>query len=84
MGFLRQESWSELLFPSSGDLPDPGMEPASLMAPALAGEFFTRSDPVAKMEFEAKSLNFISFPSPEDYRARAGVRLMHSLDPDKV
>ena len=25
----------------SGDLPDPGIEPASLASPALAGEFFT-------------------------------------------
>ena len=27
--------------PSSGDLPDPGFEPASLMSLARAGEFFT-------------------------------------------
>ena len=26
-----------------GDLPDPGIEPASLVSPALAGEFFTTS-----------------------------------------
>ena len=26
-----------------GDLPDPGMEPESLMSPALAGGFFTTS-----------------------------------------
>ena len=32
MGFSRQESWSELPFPSPGDLPDPGIEPSS---PAL-------------------------------------------------
>ena len=32
MGFPRQENWSELPFPSSGDLPDPRIEPAS---PAL-------------------------------------------------
>ena len=25
MGFLRQESWNGLPFPSSGDLPDPGL-----------------------------------------------------------
>ena len=25
-GFCRQEYWSGLLFPSPGDLPDPGME----------------------------------------------------------
>ena len=29
MGFSRQEYWSELLFPSPGDLPDPGIEPGS-------------------------------------------------------
>ena len=38
MGFPRQEYWSGLPFPSPGDLPNPGMEPAS---PALAGRFFT-------------------------------------------
>ena len=27
MGFLRQEYWSGLPFPSLGDLPDPGIEP---------------------------------------------------------
>ena len=26
-GFLRQEAWSGLLFPSPEDLPDPGIEP---------------------------------------------------------
>ena len=30
MGFLRQEYWRGLLFPSSGNLPDPGIEPRSL------------------------------------------------------
>ena len=29
MGFSRQEYWSGLLFPSPGDLPDPGIEPGS-------------------------------------------------------
>ena len=29
MGFLRQEYWSGLPFPSPGDLPDPGIEPRS-------------------------------------------------------
>ena len=38
MGFFRQKYWSRLPFPSPGDLPEPGIEPAS---PALAGEFFT-------------------------------------------
>ena len=30
MGFSRQEYWSGLLFPSPGDLPNPGTEPMSL------------------------------------------------------
>ena len=34
MGFPRQESWNGLPFPPPGDLPDPGIRPASL---ALAG-----------------------------------------------
>ena len=43
MEFSRQEYWSGLPFPTSGDLPDPGIEPASLVSPALAGGFFTTS-----------------------------------------
>ena len=43
MGFSRQEYWSGLPFPPSGDLSDPGTEPSSLMSPALAGSFFTTS-----------------------------------------
>ena len=43
MGLSRQESWSGLPFPSSGDLPDSGIEPRSLASHALAGEFFTTS-----------------------------------------
>ena len=34
-GFSRQEHWSELPCPPPGDLPDPGIKPTSLMAPAL-------------------------------------------------
>ena len=41
MGFSRQEYWSGLPFPPSGDLLDPAIEPASLSSPALAGRLFT-------------------------------------------
>ena len=43
MGFSRQENWNGLPCPPPGDHPDPGIEPMSLMSPALAGEFFTLS-----------------------------------------
>ena len=41
-GFPRQEYWSGLPFPSSGELPDPGTE---LTSPTLASEFFTTQPP---------------------------------------
>ena len=35
MEFSGQEYWSGLPFPSPGDLPDPGIEPATPVSPAL-------------------------------------------------
>ena len=43
MGLSRQESWGGLPCPPPVDPPDPGMEPVSLMSPALAGRFLTTS-----------------------------------------
>ena len=43
MGFSRQEYWSGLPWPPPGDLPNPGIEPTTLISPALAGGFFTTS-----------------------------------------
>ena len=41
MEFSRQKYWSELLFPTHEDLPDPEIEPESLVSLALVGGFFT-------------------------------------------
>ena len=46
MGFSRQDCWSGLPYPPPGDLPNPGLEPASPVSPALASEFFTTEPPV--------------------------------------
>ena len=43
MGFSRQEYKGGLPCPPLGDLPNPGIEPASLMSPTLSAEFFTTS-----------------------------------------
>ena len=43
LGFSRQEYWSGLPCPPPGDLPNPGIEPTSLMSPASAGKFLTTS-----------------------------------------
>ena len=40
VGFTRQEYWSRLPFPTQGDPPDPGIEPASFVSPVLADKFF--------------------------------------------
>ena len=42
MGFLRQEYWNGLPFPSPEDLPHPGTESTS---PALVGGFFAAEPP---------------------------------------
>ena len=51
MEFTRQEYWSGLPFPTPGDLPDPGIEPASLASPALADRFFTTALPGKPLPF---------------------------------
>ena len=43
MGFSRQEYWSGLPCPSSGDLPKMGIEPMCFECLELAGRFFTTS-----------------------------------------
>ena len=40
MEFSRKEYWGRLPFPTPGHLPDPRIEPASLVSPALTGDFF--------------------------------------------
>ena len=60
MGFPRQEHWSGLPFPSPGDLPDLVIEPASPMATALAGGFFTTVPPG---NIILTNFNFLLVPS---------------------
>ena len=50
MGFPRQEYWSRLPFPSSGDHPNPELELMSPVSPALAGGLFI-------IELSGKSFN---------------------------
>ena len=49
-GISRQEYWSGLPFPTAANLPDPGIEPASTVAPVLAGRFFTTGPPGKPIE----------------------------------
>ena len=51
--FSRQEYWSGLPFPPSGNLPDPQIEPAS---PALAGGFFTTEPPGKTLQIYRRAM----------------------------
>ena len=42
-GISKQEYWSGLPFSTPGDLPNPGIQLASLKSPAFADRFFTTS-----------------------------------------
>ena len=50
-GFFRQEYWSGLPCPTPGDLPNLGIEPASLTSPALAGMIFLPLAPPGSLSF---------------------------------
>ena len=50
MAFSRQEYWSALTFPTPGDLPDPGIKPASPESLALTARFFTTAPPGKPMQ----------------------------------
>ena len=49
MGFSRQEYWNGLLFPSPGDLPDPGIKPGS---PALYADSLLFEPPGKSVKFD--------------------------------
>ena len=59
--FSRPCGWSGLPSPPPGDLPDPGIEPVSPVAPALADGSFTTEPPGSP-----KSKRFLSRGKPED------------------
>ena len=69
MGLSRQEYWSGLPFHTQEDLPDPGIEPATLISPALAGGFFTTSTPWEAQYYHGTShLYFVPLKSSQTER----------------
>ena len=67
MGFSRQEFWSGLPLPTPGDLPNPGIEPVSLVSPALASGFFITSTTWEAhhqlLGMKARTLFLLDFPT---------------------
>ena len=62
MEFLRQVYWSGLPFPTPGDLPDPGIEPASVVSTALAGRFSITAPP--GVQFSSVSESCLTLCNP--------------------
>ena len=52
MEYSKQEYWSRLPFPTSGNLPDPGIRTISFVSPTLAGRFFTSVPPEHTQSFQ--------------------------------
>ena len=68
MKFSRQECWSELPFPSPGDLPDPGIEYRS---PALQAVFFffpPLSEPPGKLRNQGTFSSKREFSHLKDFK----------------
>ena len=63
MEFSSQEYWSGLPFPIPGDLSDPGIEPASLASPTLAGGLFTFLPPGQSVWTRSNEANGVSWVS---------------------
>jgi len=64
MGFSRQEYWSGWLWPSPGDLLNPGIEPTSLTPPALVGGFISM-----RVTWEAPNIFAIVTAKIPDHKA---------------
>ena len=72
MKYSRQENWSGLSFPYSGDLPDPGVNPCQFWpcVSCLAGRFFTIW---ATREIVKLVLRFVTFLVTADFSSCSNV-----------
>ena len=83
-GIFQGRILSELPFPSPRDLPDPEMEPTSLVSSALAGRFFTnwatrKALCLASVQFSSvQSLSHIQLCDPMDC-STSGFPVHHQL-----
>ena len=59
MGFFIQEYWSELPFPSAGDLPNPGIEhdPPALQADSLSHQESPNYKLILKLDVQMCSIS---------------------------
>ena len=71
MEFSRQEYWSGLPFLPTGDLPDPGIEPVSLVAPEL------QTDSLPLSHWEACTKNRPGLKNPKQKTQQINQQEVH-------
>ena len=77
MGFSRQEYWSELPFPSPGDLPNPGIEPGSPTLQADSTVWATRETSLVCIVLTScYSLSFILYVFNKSHLLEVPARVM--------
>ena len=85
MGFPRQEYWSGLLFPSPGELPDPGIEPVSsalvgsLIQTSWAGNICPQSHVLTPLRSALATLALLPTPFPDLVLASESVHWLFSV-----
>ena len=80
MEFSRKEYWSGLPFPTPEDLPDPGIEPASPMSPALHADSLL-TEPSGKLKITMIYSNLVNYT----YVSRIKTFIFFSLpDPARI
>ena len=78
MGFSRQEYWSGLLFPSPGNLPDPGIEPGSPVLQADLYQLSYKGSPCSVVSFiKSICIIFQAFQMPNNTYFSAVQLLIH-------
>ena len=77
-GFFRQEYWSGLPCPSLGDLPDPRMESASLVSPALQAYFYPLSHHICNISLKVLSISS-DFKASSKFKSRIWRGQVHSF-----
>ena len=81
VGFSRQEYWSGLQCPPPGDLPDPEIEPASLLSATLAVRFFTTSTtyeaPITDTDIQKFLYEEMTFTETSAFSSKTVVLLLY-------
>ena len=76
MGFSRQEDWSGFPCAPPGDLPNPGIEPTSPVAPTLEVDFFT-IEPLEKPILDPRTQQIVLNKQTNKISILLGLLLSH-------